>query len=81
MPSIDTSARAGTSIQRYARAAGVLILLSIVFGTFGEGYAPSRLIVSTDATATARNILASPLLFRGGFAAYWVEALCDVTGG
>jgi len=65
--------------QRYARAAGVLILLSLIFGGWGEGYVPSRLIVSRDAAATARNILTSPLMFRSGFAAYLVEAVCDVT--
>jgi hypothetical protein len=64
--------------QRYARVAGILILLSIVFGTWGEAYVPSKLIVSTDAGATARNILSSPMLFRTGFAAYLVEAVCDV---
>ncbi len=67
------------SIQRYARTTGVLILISIVFGAFGEAYAPSKLIVSSDAAATARNIVSSPLLFRAGFAAYLVEAVCDVT--
>jgi hypothetical protein len=79
MSSTDLSERPDDSIQAYARTAGVLILLSIVFGTLGEAYAPSKLIVATDAGATARNIVSSPLLFRGGFAAYWVEAVCDVT--
>jgi uncharacterized protein DUF4386 len=65
--------------QRYARVAGVLILLSLVFGGWGEAYVPSKLVVSGDAAATARNILSSPLLFRSGFAAYLVEAVCDVT--
>ena len=65
--------------QRYARVAGILILLSLVFGGWGEAYVPSRLVVSGDAAATARNILSSPLLFRSGFAAYLVEAVCDVT--
>ena len=65
--------------QRYARAAGVLIFLSLVFGGWGEGYVPSQLVSSGDAAATARNILASPLMFRSGFAAYLVEAVCDVT--
>src|SRR5947208_5150419 len=32
--------------QRYARVAGILLLLSIVFGAWGEGYVPSMLIVS-----------------------------------
>src|SRR5262249_3228496 len=78
-PDTSTSDRAGVSIQAYARITGVLILISIVFGTFGEAYAPSKLIVTGDAAATARNILDSPLLFRAGFAAYLVEAVCDVT--
>jgi len=67
-----------TSVQRYARAAGILILLSMIFGTWGEAYVPGKIIVGNDAGATARNILASPLLFRSAFAAYLVEAVCDV---
>jgi hypothetical protein len=78
MPSTNAADRAGDSIQVYARTAGILILISIVFGAFGEAYVPSRLIVANDAAATARNILSSPLLFRAGFAAYLVEAVCDV---
>ena len=70
---------AAASIQKYARVAGILILVSILFGTWGEAYVPSKLIVSADAAATAKNIASSPLLFRTGFAAYWVEAVCDVT--
>jgi hypothetical protein len=72
----DAPARAA-SVQRYARVAGVLFLLSIVGGFFGEVYIPSKLIVSADATATARNIATHPSLFRLGFASYLVEALCD----
>jgi hypothetical protein len=67
------------SIQTYARVAGVLFLLSMVAGFFGELYAPSHVIVSGDAAATAKNILANNLLFRAGFAAYLVEAVCDIS--
>src|SRR5450755_966441 len=35
------------SVQTYARIAGILLLLSIVAGGFGEAYVPSRLIVSS----------------------------------
>jgi len=66
------------SVQTYARIAGVLLLLSIMAGIFGEVYVPSKLIVSGDATATARNITTFNSLFRLGFATYLVEALCDV---
>ncbi|HEY7094336.1 MAG TPA: DUF4386 domain-containing protein [Ktedonobacterales bacterium] len=67
------------SIQTYARIAGVLFLLTLVAGGFGEAYAPSQLIVPGDATATAHNLLASDPLFRLGFVAYLVEVVCDVT--
>jgi len=73
----DDSARAA-SVQTYARIAGVLFLLSIVAGAFGELYVPSRIIVSSDAAATAKNINALGWLFRLGFAVYLVEAVCDI---
>jgi len=66
------------SVQTYARIAGVLFLLSIVAGGFGEAYVPSKLIVSGDATATAKNINAFDSLFRLGFATYLIEAVCDI---
>jgi Domain of unknown function (DUF4386) len=69
----------GTSAQTYARIAGVLFLVSAVAGGFGEVFVPSQLIVSSDAAATARNILAPNSLFRLGFASYLIEAGCDVS--
>lgn len=71
--------RPSGSIQTLARAIGLLILISIVAGAFGESYVPSRLIVATDASATARNLAAHPALYRWGFAVYLIEALCDLT--
>ena len=68
----------GASAQTYARIAGVLFLITIVAGGFGEFYVPSTLIVSADATATANNVRASEWLFRLGFAGYLVEAMCDI---
>ena len=65
------------SIQTYARIGGVLFLVSLVAGGFGEGFAPSQLIAPGDAAATARHILTSDTLFRVGFASYLVEGLCD----
>lgn len=67
-----------TSARTYSKIAGVLAVISFAAGGFGEAYVPSVLIVSGDATATARNIVASETLFRLGFAAYLVEALCDI---
>lgn len=73
-----TSRTVEMSPQVYARAAGVLFLISIAAGGFGEWYVPSRLVVSADPAATAANFIASDSLFRLGFASYLVEAACDV---
>ncbi len=66
------------TLKRYARATGVAMLLSIVFGFLGEMYLPGRIIVSGDAAATAANIRGNPTLFRLTFASYLVEGICDV---
>ena len=66
------------SIQTYARIAGALFLLTLFAGGFGEFYVPNTLIVSRDATATAHNIAAFQPLLRLGFAAYLIEAICDI---
>ena len=65
-------------VQRYARIAGVLFLLSLAAGGFGEAYVPSRIIVTGDAAATAANIRTFEYLFRLGFAGFLVESLCDI---
>lgn len=67
-----------TPVQAYVRFAGVLLLLSMVGGYFGEMHVPSRIVVSRDPAATARNILELNLLFRWGFAGYLLEAVCDI---
>lgn len=67
-----------TSPLTYARVAGLLYLIIIVFGIFGEVFVRSSLIVAGNATATATNILASEWLFRTGFAADSVMLLSDV---
>jgi hypothetical protein len=46
--------------QRYARIGGALYLAIILLGAFAEGFVANKLVVSGDAAATARNILASP---------------------
>lgn len=66
-------------VQSYAKLAGVLLLLSIIAGGLGEFYIPSTLIVARDAAATAGNIAQHNFLFRLGFAAYLLEAVCDIT--
>ena len=67
------------NVQRYARIAGVLFLVSLVAGGFGEAYVPSKIIVSGDAAATAANIRNFEFLYRLGFAGFLIESLCDIT--
>jgi hypothetical protein len=65
------------SLVAYARAAGVLYLVIIVFGLFSEVVVRSSLIVRGDAAATTANILASEGLFRIGFATDSIVFLSD----
>ena len=67
------------NVQRYARIAGVLFLISLVAGGFGEAYVPSKLVVSGDAAATAANVRNLDFLYRLGFAAFLIESLCDIS--
>ncbi len=66
------------SPQPYARAAGALYLVIIVFGLWSEVFVRGSLIVAGDAGTTAANILAAEGLFRASFAADSVMALSDV---
>ena len=50
--------------KRTARLAGLLYLLVVLIGPFVLIYAPRKLFVPGDATATASNILAHESLFR-----------------
>ncbi|TGE20415.1 DUF4386 domain-containing protein [Hymenobacter aquaticus] len=59
----------------YARLGGALYLVIILCGLFAEGLVMSKL-VGADAAATARNILAAPLLWRVGVAANVLVVLC-----
>lgn len=67
------------NVQRYARVAGALFLISLVAGGLGEAYIPSRILMSGDAAATVANIRSSDLLYRVGFATFMIESLCDIT--
>jgi hypothetical protein len=58
--------------------AGTLVVISLLAGGFAEVYVPSKLLVPTDALATARNIQEWNVLFRMSFAGYLVEAVCDI---
>lgn len=64
---------------KYATLGGVLLLVSMAAGFFGEMYVPGKIVVPTDAAKTAANIKQLEWLFRLGFATYLLEALADVT--
>jgi Domain of unknown function (DUF4386) len=70
------------SIERspllYARVAGVFYLAIILLGLFGEVFVGGALVVSGDATATANNILASPMLWRAGMVGDLMMQACDI---
>ena len=66
------------SIQRTARAAGLLYLIIAVCGGFSFGYVRSTLIVPGDAAATASNILASEWLFRLGIVGDAIVFLSEI---
>jgi hypothetical protein len=66
------------SPQVYARVGGILYLVIIATGLFGEAFVRDKLIVSGDATATANNIMASQLLWRIGIAGDLIQHVCDI---
>ncbi len=53
------------SLKSQARVTGLLYLLLVPTGVFSLVYVPSALYVTGDAVATAQNIAASELLYRG----------------
>lgn len=67
------------NVQRYAKFAGVLLVISILAGGFGEGYAPSRLIVAGDPAATVANLKSLEFFYRLGFATFLIESFADIT--
>ena len=66
------------SPQRYARWAGVLYLIIIALGLFGEVLVRGTLVVSGDATATFANISREPLLWRAGIAGDLLMHVLDI---
>lgn len=66
------------SPQRYARIGGLLYLIIIVIGLWGEAFVREKLIVSGDAVRTAANIAAHESLWRAHIAGEMVLLLCAV---
>ncbi|HLY59712.1 MAG TPA: DUF4386 domain-containing protein [Terriglobia bacterium] len=67
-----------TSPQIYARIGGVIYLILILAGMLGEIFVRGKLVVGGDPTATAQNIMASPVLWRMGIAGDLIMHVCDV---
>jgi hypothetical protein len=66
------------SPQVYARLAGVLYLINIACGMFGELFVRGHLVVAGNAVATAHNIMASESLFRCGIVGDLIMHITDV---
>ena len=66
------------SAQAYARIAGVLYLINIACGLFGEIFVRGHLVVAGDAVTTAHRIMSSEFLFRCGIAGDLIMHITDV---
>lgn len=64
--------------QTYARICGVLYLIIIAAGMFGELFARGPLIVPGNAVATANHITESVSLWRAGVAGDILMHMCDI---
>jgi Domain of unknown function (DUF4386) len=73
-----TSRTVDNSPLVYARIGGVLYLVIIVAGMFGEIFVRGRLIVAGDSAATIHNIMASEFLFRSGIVGDLIMHVCDI---
>ena len=67
------------SPQSLARLGGVLYLIIIAVGIFGQAFMRGQLVVRGDAAATAQNIIESELLWRAGIATELAMLACAMT--
>jgi hypothetical protein len=75
---INTLPPHNNSLQGYARLAGVLYLVIIVAGLFGEMFVRAKLLVSGDPAATASNIMHATDLWRMGIVGDLIMQVCDL---
>ena len=73
-----TNRQLNSSSQVYARIGGVLYLINIACGVFGEIFVRGKLIITGDAAATAHRIMASESLFRYGITGDLIMHITDV---
>src|SRR5580658_581772 len=69
---------AGTA-RKYGWWIGALYVITIIAGGWGEAYVPNTLLLANDVAGTAHKVASSVGLFRASFAAYLLEAACDIT--
>lgn len=67
------------SAKALARIAGVLYLVIIALGLYGEAFIRERLIIAGNPTATAANLTSMESTWRFGIAAELVLLACAVT--
>lgn len=67
------------SPRALARIGGLLYLITIIVGLFGEVVVRGRIVVPGDAATTAANLRSMESLWRLGLAGEMVMALCTVT--
>jgi hypothetical protein len=71
--------RVGMSPRKLARFGGLLYLLIIVIGIWGEMFVRGKIIVWGDATATTSNLRAMESLWRLGIAGEYFLLICAIT--
>ena len=67
-----------TNPQLYARIAGILYLIIIIAGAFGQLFVRNKLFVYDNPTATANNIMNSEFLWRIGISTDLIMHICDL---
>lgn len=72
------SIKFGTSPQIYARIGGLLYLIIIVAGFCSEFFLRGKIIVAGNPEATAKNLIASPGLWRIGIALEYFCVVCTL---
>ena len=70
--------RVEASPRALARIGGLLYLIIIVIGIFGEAFVRGRIVVAGDAAATAINLRSMESLWRFGIAAEFVLLSCGI---
>ena len=65
--------------KQYARMVGALYIVTMVTGGWGESHVPNTLLTNNSVAGTAHQVASSIGLFRASFAAYLIEASCDIT--